>query len=68
MHGADYVNPAYIPRLGYIGRSQGCPAVSPREATPIINTIKNGSCLFIYSSKCMLISIIRQFLAEEDKV
>ena len=49
MHGADYVSPAYIPKLGYIGRSQGCPAVSTREATPIINTIKNGSCLFIYS-------------------
>jgi hypothetical protein len=49
MHGADYVDPRYIPRLGYIGRSQGCPAVASREATPIINTIKDGSCLFIYS-------------------
>jgi len=49
MHGADYVNPGYIPKLGYIGRSQGCPAVSPQEATPIINAIKDGSCLFIYS-------------------
>lgn len=48
MHGADYVNPAYIPKLGYIGRSLGCPAVMNREATPIINTIKNGTCLFIY--------------------
>ena len=49
MHGADYVNPNYIPKLGFIGRSQGCPAVASREATPIINTIKDGSCLFIYS-------------------
>jgi hypothetical protein len=49
IHGADYVNPNYIPKLGYIGRSQGCPAVASREATPIINTIKDGSCLFIYS-------------------
>jgi hypothetical protein len=49
FHGAKYVDPNYISRLGYIGRSQGCPAVSPREATPIINTIKEGSCLFIYS-------------------
>src|SRR5258705_3260247 len=48
MHGADYVNPAYIPVQGYIGRSQGCPAVMTKEATPIINTIKDGSCLFIY--------------------
>lgn len=49
MHGADYVSPSYIPKLGFIGRSQGCPAVSNKEATPIINTIKDGSCLFIYS-------------------
>ena len=48
MHGADYVNPAYIPKLGYIGRSLGCPAVMSKEAKPIINTIKNGTCLFIY--------------------
>ena len=48
MHGADYVSPSYIPKLGFIGRSQGCPAVSNREAKPIINTIKDGSCLFIY--------------------
>ena len=48
VHGADYVNPAYIPVRGYIGRSQGCPAVMTKEATPIINTIKDGSCLFIY--------------------
>ncbi len=48
MHGADYVNPAYIPRQGYIGRSLGCPAVMSKEAKPIINTIKNGTCLFIY--------------------
>lgn len=49
MHGADYVNSNYIPMQGYIGRSQGCPAVSPEDATPIINTIKDGTCLFIYS-------------------
>jgi hypothetical protein len=48
MHGADYVNPAYIPKQGRIGRSLGCPAVMTKEATPIINTIKNGTCLFIY--------------------
>ena len=48
VHGANYVNPSHIPTLGYIGRSQGCPAVMTREAIPIINTIKDGSCLFIY--------------------
>jgi hypothetical protein len=48
MHGAAYVNPALIPAQGYIGRSLGCPAVPEKLATPIINTIKNGTCMFIY--------------------
>jgi hypothetical protein len=48
IHGAAYVNPALIASQGYIGRSLGCPAVPEKLATPIINTIKNGSCLFIY--------------------
>ena len=49
MHGAEYVNPALVATQGYIGRSLGCPAVPVKMATPIINTIKNGSCLFIYN-------------------
>lgn len=49
MHGADYVNENRIQSLGYIGRSQGCPAIPPKMTRPIINTIKNGSCLFIYA-------------------
>ena len=49
MHGADYVSQSFINARGFIGRSWGCPAVSQREAAPIINTLKGGSCLFIYS-------------------
>ena len=49
MHGAEYVNPALVATQGFIGRSLGCPAVPVKMATPIINTIKNGSCLFIYN-------------------
>ncbi len=49
MHGADYVSAATIKSLGYLGRSYGCPAVSHAEARPIINRIKAGTCLFIYS-------------------
>lgn len=48
MHAADYVNPDYIRSQGWIGRSQGCPAVMPTLNQPIINTIKEGSCFFIY--------------------
>jgi L,D-transpeptidase catalytic domain len=49
MHGADYVNESYIFSQGYIGRSQGCPAVPARDAKDIINTIRDGVCLYIYT-------------------
>ncbi len=48
MHGADYVSSAYVNAQGYIGRSQGCPAIPVNMSRPVINTIKNGTCLFIY--------------------
>jgi hypothetical protein len=48
IHGADYVCDAFVNTQGYIGRSQGCPAVPVQTNRPIINTIKNGSCLFVY--------------------
>lgn len=49
MHGADYVNESHINSQGYIGRSQGCPAIPLEFTMPVINTIKDGSCLFIYT-------------------
>lgn len=49
MHSAEYVNEALIRSQGYIGRSQGCPAVPPQLHKAIIEKIKNGSCLFMYS-------------------
>ena len=48
VHGADYVSKKLANRQGYIGRSQGCPAVAPEVAPTLINTIKNKSVLFIY--------------------
>lgn len=48
IHGAAYVSDAFVNAQGYTGRSQGCPAVPVAVSHPIINTIKNGSCLFIY--------------------
>ncbi|MEZ0485032.1 murein L,D-transpeptidase catalytic domain family protein [Fibrella aquatica] len=48
MHGADYVCEDFIRRTGRLGRSQGCPAVSVAECTPIIRAISGGSCLFVY--------------------
>lgn len=49
IHGADYVNPNTISKLGYIGRSQGCPAIPMNLHRPLIDQLKNGACLFIYS-------------------
>ncbi len=48
MHGAEYVNQDIANARGWVGRSHGCPAVPVQLNKPIINTIKNGSCLFIY--------------------
>ena len=49
MHGAPYVSENYIHSQGYIGRSWGCPAVPEKHNKPIIDRIKNGTCLFIYA-------------------
>jgi hypothetical protein len=49
LHGAGYVDERLIHSQGYIGRSWGCPAVPQALHRPIIDKIKNGSCLFIFS-------------------
>ena len=49
IHGAAYVNETLIKTQGYIGRSWGCPALPQNLYKPIIDKIKNGTCLFIYS-------------------
>ncbi|MBC7950134.1 MAG: murein L,D-transpeptidase catalytic domain family protein [Chitinophagaceae bacterium] len=49
MHGAPYANESSIGSLGFLGRSQGCPALPQSINKAVINTIKNGTCLFIYT-------------------
>jgi len=48
MHGAEYVSNKFLKQYGTLGRSWGCPAVPDELHEAIINTIKDGSCLFIY--------------------
>ena len=48
MHGAEYVNEGIIAQLGRLGRSQGCPALSPAASARIIDLIKDGSVIFSY--------------------
>ncbi len=49
IHGADYVSEDFIRKYGRLGRSLGCPALPPDMNKPIIESIKGGSCLFIYN-------------------
>ena len=49
MHSAEYINESIIKSQGFIGRSLGCPALSPTIYKPVIEKIKNGTCLFLYS-------------------
>ena len=50
VHSADYVSEAVVKSQGFVGRSLGCPALSMAVYKPIINKIKNGTCLFIYGN------------------
>lgn len=48
VHGSEYVGSDYLRYNRMNGRSFGCPAVPAEQTSKVINTIKNGSCLFIY--------------------
>jgi hypothetical protein len=48
MHGADYASEQVIRYKGYLGRSYGCPALPRPINKKIIETIKEGNCMFIY--------------------
>jgi hypothetical protein len=47
VHGASYVNAGRV-NSGYMGRSQGCPALPEHEYAQVINIIKDGSVMFLY--------------------
>jgi hypothetical protein len=49
IHGAPYVNERIAEKQGYVGRSEGCPAIPKTMHRPIIEKIKNGTCHFLYS-------------------
>ena len=49
MHPADYVSEDHIRQWGFLGRSEGCPAIPEKLDQAIIDQIKGGSCLFLYA-------------------
>lgn len=72
IHGADYCSQSVINSTGRLGRSYGCPAL-PRELNkPIINTIKNGTMVFIYAeddiylAQSKVLKNSRTLLAQKD--
>ena len=50
IHSADYVSESFIKKFGRLGRSFGCPSLPKEDYQEIIQKIKAGSALFIYSS------------------
>lgn len=48
IHGASYISEDFIRKYGRLGKSWGCPALPMELSKQIIDTIKEGSCIFIY--------------------
>lgn len=48
VHGSKYTGDNFLENNSFCGRSYGCPAVPSEEVDEVINTIKAGTCLFIY--------------------
>jgi hypothetical protein len=67
VHSADYVNESVVRSQGYVGRSLGCPALSQQIYKPIIDKIKNGTCLFVYGNDASYI-INSKFLKRPVKL
>jgi len=48
IHSAAYATAAYVKARGRTGTSHGCPAVTPKIAQKLIDTVKGGSVVFGY--------------------
>ena len=48
IHGADYVNDAWVKDYGRIGRSHGCPAVDQQVIRQVVDNLKGGQLVFKY--------------------
>ncbi len=48
IHSSNYVGKRWLKQNPFLGNSLGCPAVPVNELDQVIETIKGGSCMFIY--------------------
>ena len=70
VHSANYVDESVVKSQGYIGRSLGCPALSPKINRDVIDKIKNGTCLFVYGNDSRYITnskLLKQPVKTEQK-
>lgn len=49
IHGAAYATENFIRKTGRLGRSFGCPSLPPDQVKQVVEAIREGTCLFIYS-------------------
>jgi len=61
IHTADYAEESFVKKWGRLGRSFGCPALPSGNYKEIIELIKEGSLLFIYSP-------VDQYLRKSDVI
>jgi hypothetical protein len=72
LHAAQYVCENTIKQLGRLGRSFGCPAVSPEVSNQIIDLIKGRNMLYVnanisgYTSKYLNENFVENFAAPID--
>lgn len=48
IHGAAYAEDSFVDDNGYLGRSQGCPAVAMSRSRSFIDVVKQGTLVFSY--------------------
>jgi hypothetical protein len=45
LHSADYATQDFVDDNGYLGRSQGCPAVAPEVVGPMMDLLSDGALI-----------------------